>query len=86
MSSRRLTVPGAEERDAEVRFARWREQTAEAVDTLIGSGALTDLGMRFVTAMGETVANRLTEPVDADALLSARRTAADHKVRTTGRD
>ncbi|WP_141205834.1 FxsB family cyclophane-forming radical SAM/SPASM peptide maturase [Streptomyces griseorubiginosus] len=84
--ARRRTAPGAEARDAEVRFARWREQTAEAVDTLIGSGALTDLGMRFVAAMGETVANRLTEPVDADALLSARRTAADHKIRTTGRD
>lgn len=84
--ARRRTAPGAEARDAEVRFARWREQTAEAVDTLIGSGALTDLGVRFVTAMGDTVASRLTEPVGADALLSARRTAADHKVRTTGRD
>ena len=84
--ARRRSAPGAEARDAEVRFARWREQTAEAVDTLIVSGALTDLGVRFVAAMGETVANRLTEPVDAEALLSARRGAADHKVRTTGRD
>ncbi|MFC8675861.1 FxsB family cyclophane-forming radical SAM/SPASM peptide maturase [Streptomyces griseorubiginosus] len=84
--ARRRTAPGAEARDAEVRFARWREQTAEAVDTLIGSGALTDLGMRFVAAMGETVANRLTEPVDVDALLSARRTAVNHKAAAAAKD
>ncbi len=81
--ARRRTAHGAAAHDAEIRFARWREQTAEAVDTLIGSGALTGLGERFVTAMGETVATRLTEPVSADALIRARRTAADHKVRTT---
>ncbi|MFC8430411.1 FxsB family cyclophane-forming radical SAM/SPASM peptide maturase [Streptomyces sp. NPDC057253] len=84
--ARLRSTHGAAAHDAEIRFARWREQTAEAVDTLIGSGALTALGERFVTAMGETVATRLTEPVSADALISARRTAADHKVRTTAGD
>lgn len=78
----RRTAEGTEAREAEVRFARWREQTAEAVDTLAGSGALTELGERFVSAMGETVSARLTDPVRPDALISARRTAADHKGRT----
>ena len=64
---------------AEARFARWREQTAEAVRTLAGSGALTELGERFVTAMGETLSTRLADPVSADALTEARRTAADHR-------
>ncbi|MFF3373393.1 FxsB family cyclophane-forming radical SAM/SPASM peptide maturase [Streptomyces sp. NPDC002680] len=64
---------------AEVQFARWREQTAEAVRTLAGSGALTKLGERFVTAMGETLSTRLTDPVNADALAEALRTAADHR-------
>lgn len=77
--ARRRTASGAEARDAEVRFAHWREQTAEAVDTLAGSGALTELGERFVTAMGETVSTRLTDPVSPDALTDARRTAAHHK-------
>ncbi len=78
----RRTADGTEAREAEVRFARWREQTAEAVDTLAGSGALTELGERFVSAMGETVSARLTDPVRPDALISARRTAGDHKGRT----
>ncbi|MFF1717912.1 FxsB family cyclophane-forming radical SAM/SPASM peptide maturase [Streptomyces sviceus] len=80
--ARRRTADGTEAREAEVRFARWREQTAEAVDTLVGSGALTALGERFVTAMGETVSAWLTDPVHHEALISARRTAADHKGRT----
>ena len=33
---------------AEERFARWRMHTAEAIETLAGSGALTPLGVRFV--------------------------------------
>ncbi|MFK4099646.1 FxsB family cyclophane-forming radical SAM/SPASM peptide maturase [Streptomyces sp. NPDC019531] len=84
--ARRRTADGAEAYDAAVRFSRWREQTAEAVDTLLGSGALTEPGERFVTAMGETVATRLTDPVSPDALAEARRAAADHRGRTAVED
>ncbi len=37
------------------RFARWRMMTAEAIETLAGSGALTPLGARFVDGMRATV-------------------------------
>jgi len=77
--ARRRTEDGVEARAAEVQFARWREQTAEAVDTLAASRALTELGERFVTAMGETLASRLTDPLSPDALAEARRAAADHR-------
>ncbi|EDY56460.1 radical SAM domain-containing protein [Streptomyces sviceus ATCC 29083] len=80
--ARMRTADGTGAREAEVRFARWREQTAEAVDTLLASGALTRPGERFVRAMGETVTARLSDPVSADALTEARETAADHKQRT----
>lgn len=79
--ARHRTAHGEEAYDAEVRFARWREQTAEAVDTLLASGALTPLGERFVTAMGDTVTARLSDPVSPDASAAARETAADHKER-----
>ncbi|MET9910449.1 FxsB family cyclophane-forming radical SAM/SPASM peptide maturase [Streptomyces sp. NPDC006476] len=80
--ARHRTTDGAEARAAEAQFARWREQTAEAVDTLAASGALTEEGERFVTAMGETLASRLTAPLSPDALTEARRAATDHKRRT----
>ncbi len=79
----RTAADEGEARGAEVRFARWREQTVAAAGTLAGSGALTELGERFVTAMAQTLSARLTDPVSADALAEARRTAADHRVRAT---
>ncbi|MET7476459.1 FxsB family cyclophane-forming radical SAM/SPASM peptide maturase [Streptomyces sp. NPDC005648] len=80
--ARRRTGDGAEAGAAEVQFARWREQTARAVDTLAASNALTEHGERFVAAMGETLASRLTDPLSSDALVEARGTAADHRRRT----
>lgn len=44
-------------------FAHWRAQTARAIDTLIGSKALTPLGERFVTRMRASIAPWLEEEV-----------------------
>ena len=49
------------------RFARWRMITAEAIETLAGSGALTPLGARFVDGMRATVVPWLGEEVPAAA-------------------
>ncbi|MFD3655029.1 FxsB family cyclophane-forming radical SAM/SPASM peptide maturase [Streptomyces sp. NPDC058620] len=76
---RRLATQGPAARAAEAQFARWREQTAAAVDELAGSGALTPLGERFVSGMGETVASWAAEKVSPAALAEAGRAAADHR-------
>ncbi|MFF1304381.1 FxsB family cyclophane-forming radical SAM/SPASM peptide maturase [Streptomyces sp. NPDC058307] len=83
--ARHRTAEGTAAHDAETRFAHWREQTAEAVDTLLASTALTDLGERFVTAMGETITNRLTDPVGPDAPARAHESATRHRERSTAR-
>ncbi|GLX93115.1 FxsB family cyclophane-forming radical SAM/SPASM peptide maturase [Herbidospora sp. NBRC 101105] len=54
-----------------VQFARWRDQTASAVNTLLESGALTDQGLRFVRQMKETVTPWLSEAVPPEAKVAA---------------
>ncbi|KOU53402.1 FxsB family cyclophane-forming radical SAM/SPASM peptide maturase [Streptomyces sp. WM6378] len=77
---RRATAEGACERGtAEAQFARWRQQTAEAVEELLGSGTLTDLGQRFVGSMGHTVRGWLDEPVSGAALTAAADSAKRHR-------
>ncbi|MEV7966422.1 FxsB family cyclophane-forming radical SAM/SPASM peptide maturase [Sphaerisporangium sp. NPDC088356] len=76
---RRLIDEGAAAHRAAVQFARWRAQTAEAVDTLAASGVLTDSGRRFVDIMRQTVSPWLDEPVDAAAENEAGQAAAAHK-------
>jgi uncharacterized protein len=61
------------------RFARWRALTAEAIETLAGSGALTDRGLRMVAQMRATVEPWLGEPVDTTAKESARQWAAERR-------
>ncbi|WP_328838218.1 FxsB family cyclophane-forming radical SAM/SPASM peptide maturase [Streptomyces europaeiscabiei] len=63
-------------REAEVRFSRWRDQTAEAAATLAGSGALTEAGERFVGGLRAALAG---DEVSADALRAARRAAEEHR-------
>jgi uncharacterized protein len=65
--------------DAAERFARWRALTAEAIETLAGSGALTDLGDRFVGRMRATIEPWLDEPVPAAAAEAARQWAAERR-------
>lgn len=63
--------PAAEH--AELEFARWRAHTADAVETLAGSGSLTPLGQRFAGGMRATVAPWLDEPVGRAADIAAQR-------------
>jgi uncharacterized protein len=83
--ARHRTAEGTAVHDTETRFVHLRTQTAEAVDTLLASTALTDLGERFVRAMGETVSNRLTDPVGAGAPARAQESATRHRERSTAR-
>jgi len=69
---RRHRADGPEAVAAEERFARWRVLTAETIDTLAGSGALTPLGTRFVEGMRATVIPWLDEPVPDRAMQAAR--------------
>jgi uncharacterized protein len=54
---------GAAGEVAAARFAHWRAGTADAIETLAGSGSLTPLGERFVRGMRATVRPWLDEPV-----------------------
>ena len=74
--ARRLADPGDE---AAAAFARWRWQTAEAIDTLAASGSLTPLGERFAAGMRATVRPWLDEPVPDAARSAAERSARRHR-------
>ncbi|WP_434028085.1 FxsB family cyclophane-forming radical SAM/SPASM peptide maturase [Streptomyces graminofaciens] len=77
--ARRRTSTGEEARAAEIQFTRWRDQTAEAVETLAASGALTPAGERFVAGMRATVRGLLAIEVSPEALRAARRAADEHR-------
>lgn len=77
--ARRSSTSGAEAAVAESRFNRGRAQVAEAVGRLLGSGSLTALGERMALAIRETVAPWLDEPVSPGLVVSARRSAAEHR-------
>lgn len=64
---------------AETQFARWRMHTAEAIDQLLDSDSLTQLGKRFAHAMHQTVAPWLDEPVSAEAEAAAREASRRHR-------
>ena len=49
------------------RSAEWRMQTREAIDLLLGSGALTPLGERFVRQMRRSAARWPADTTSADA-------------------
>lgn len=74
--ARRLLDPGDQ---AAAAFARWRCQTAEAIDTLAASGSLTPLGERFAEGMRATVLPWLDEPVPDAARGAAERSARRHR-------
>ena len=78
-SYRHLAATGPAGLEAAELFARWRTLTAEAIDTLVASGALTSLGIRFVEGMRATVEPWLDEPVPLGAVEAARRWAAERR-------
>jgi uncharacterized protein len=61
--TRRHQVGGEAGKEAARQFDRWRTATAEAIETLANSGALTDVGSRLVARMRVTVEPWLDEPV-----------------------
>lgn len=66
---RRQAASDPQDRDeAAAQFARWRQMTAEAIDTMAGSGAMTPIGARFLDGMRTTLEPWLAEPVPAEAL------------------
>ncbi|MGH3212886.1 MAG: FxsB family cyclophane-forming radical SAM/SPASM peptide maturase [Trebonia sp.] len=76
---RRHLVTGPDAHTAAELFARWRMMTAEAIETLAGSGALTPLGARFVDGMRATVEPWLAEQVPDAATAAAERWAAGRR-------
>lgn len=68
-------LPGEPAEHARLQLATWRLHTDQAIDTLLGSGALTALGERFAAGMRESVAPWLDVPVGAAAEAAARRAA-----------
>jgi uncharacterized protein len=76
---RRHQVTGPDALAAAEQFALWRMMTAEAIETLAGSGALTPLGARFVDGMRATCSPWLGEPVPETAATTAARLAAERR-------
>ena len=63
---------------ASVLYERWRLAVELVTDTLLGSGFLTPLGARFVTALREQSQCQGPEPVSAEAAEIAREIALDN--------
>jgi uncharacterized protein len=60
-------------------FVQWRDEVLDAIDTLSGSGALTELGQRFVTVMRRTVADWRDVRVPSAAVDMAAKAAREHR-------
>lgn len=63
--ARRSAAAGPAAETAEARFAHWRDQTADAIESLATSGSLTPLGQQFIDGMRQSIAPMLAEPVSA---------------------
>jgi uncharacterized protein len=78
---RRHELPGAKAIAAAEQFARWRVFTAEAIETMANSGALSPLGARLVGGMRAAVGPWLDEPVPETAAAAARTSVTEHQAR-----
>lgn len=76
---RRQNASGADRQTADEQFARWRVQTAEAIDVMLRSGSLSALGERFVRGMAEKASSWFEERVGAGAAKAALDQAGDHR-------
>jgi hypothetical protein len=76
---RRNEAPGS--RLAAFEFARWRAAVAGVAERLIGSGELTPVGARFVSALRDEVRPWLGEPVDPRIERLAAAANTDHHLR-----
>jgi HEXXH motif-containing protein len=75
----RTVTPPQEARFAHFEFARWREQTLHAVQTIQSSAALTNLGTRLVAAMEDRLRGWEVQ-VPPESAAAARDAIADHQV------
>jgi uncharacterized protein len=66
---------------ADAEFARWRDGSALAVETLLGSGQLTPDGRDFAAEMARVLGSWRQEPVSAEAQAAASRKAGLHHAR-----
>jgi HEXXH motif-containing protein len=66
---------------ASFEFARWREQTARAVDELAGSAELTDAGRQVIEGLRATLRQWAGEQVPEGIAAQARDSATDHRAR-----
>ena len=64
---RRQTAEGQAAQAAQAHFAHWRAASAEAIEILASSGALTPLGQMFVDGMRDSITPWLAEPVSPGA-------------------
>jgi uncharacterized protein len=71
---------------ADAEFARWRDASAHAADTLLASGRLTPAGQDFVGEMARVLAGWQREPVPAEALVIAEHDAQEHLARWHARN
>jgi uncharacterized protein len=83
--SYRHLATGSAALEAAERFARWRTLTAEAIDTLTASGALTSLGTRFVEGMRATIEPWLDESVPQSAAEAAQQWTAGRRAEWNAR-
>lgn len=74
----RHELTGRPARFADFEFSRWREQALRAVEVLLGSGALTAAGDRFVTGMGDQLTGWRDDPVPAVPAGAAVEANLDH--------
>ncbi|WP_239095315.1 FxsB family cyclophane-forming radical SAM/SPASM peptide maturase [Planotetraspora silvatica] len=72
---RRSTVAG----QSDVQFALWRKHTADAIESLDTSRALTPLGLRFLAGMRRSAEPWLAEPVPREAIDAAAELAERHR-------
>lgn len=78
--TRRTVTTGPAQAAATAAFARLRAQTATGIETLTGSGALTELGVRFVAGMQATAAPWLNDPLPAAGFAKAAEPAGPHRI------
>ena len=64
---------------AQVHFARWRDQTWQALETLEASGSLTEIGRRLVSGMRRTLTPWLRVTIGTEALTEASRQSRAHR-------
>lgn len=64
---------------ARFEYARWSASTGQAIGTLLGSGALTDVGERFVLGMRQRLLG-LADPAPGEHIALADLARADHRL------